>query len=54
MADDPTKGRPLRYANDRAVTDAEIRAIAKAFGYLDLTEFETALRGGRNRGKGLS
>ncbi|MEV4155452.1 hypothetical protein AB0J48_20720 [Nocardia salmonicida] len=54
MADDPTKGRVIRYANGKAVTEAELRSIARAFGYLDLSEFETAARGGRNHGKGLS
>lgn len=53
MADDPQRGRVIRYANGKAVTESEIRAIALAFGYLSLTEFEQAARGGRNHGKGL-
>lgn len=54
MANDSQKGHIVRYANGQAATEAEIRAIARAFGYLNMAEFETAARGGRNYGKGLS
>lgn len=53
MSDDPQRGRILRYANGKAVTESEIRAIARAFGYMSLPEFELAARGGRNYGMGL-
>lgn len=53
MADDPTRGRVIRYANGKPVTESELRSIARAFGYVSLNEFEVAARGGRNHGRGL-
>ncbi|MFC4124883.1 hypothetical protein [Nocardia rhizosphaerae] len=53
MVDDPELGRVIRYRNGKPVTESEIYAIARAFGYVSLTDFERAARGERNHGMGL-